>query len=487
MDAHHIEKEAESLERFYDSVKRRAQGIDSAEAKQRIVVELYDKFFRNAFPKMTERLGIVYTPVEVVDFIIHSVNEVLQSEFGQTLGSKGVHILDPFTGTGTFITRLLQSGLIKPEELEHKYKNEIHANEIVLLLAYYIAAINIEAVYHSLSGGDYAPFEGICLTDTFQLYEKEDLVSRLLDDNSSRRQKQKNIDIRVIVGNPPYSSGQRGENDNNKNITYPSLDSRIAETYVQRSDNKMGKSKSYDSYIRAIRWASDRLGSDGGVIAFVTGSAWIERSFADGMRRTLFDDFSDLYIIHLRGDVRKNMLSSGEAGEGENVFGSGSMTGIAISILVKNPASRRRGNIQFLDIGDNLSRNEKLGRLKIYNDLGSIAKKGKWTEVKPNPYGDWLAQRNEDFGNFIALGSKGSGREKSIFETYSMGNLSNRDSWVYNASSEALSNNIKEMFITFHSQQALVKNKGTEDIRNLITDDETKIKWDYRYNIEIKS
>jgi predicted helicase len=235
LDEHAIGKEADSLQRFYDSVKRRAQGIENAEAKQKIVVELYDKFFRNAFPKMTERLGIVYTPVEVVDFIIHSVNEVLQSEFGQTLGSKGVHILDPFTGTGTFITRLLQSGLIERDQLEHKYRHEIHANEIVLL-AYYIAAINIEAVYHGLSGGDYVPFDGICLTDTFQLYEQDkDLLATLMPDNSSRRTRQKELDIRVILGNPPYSVGQDSDNNDAANLTYPLLDKRIQATYVAKS------------------------------------------------------------------------------------------------------------------------------------------------------------------------------------------------------------------------------------------------------------
>jgi predicted helicase len=210
---------------------------------------------------MTERLGIVYTPVEVVDFILHSVDHLLQQEFGQTLGSKGVHILDPFTGTGTFITRLLQSGLIKPEQLTHKYKHEIHANEIVLL-AYYIAAINIEASYHSLAGGDYVPFEGICLTDTFQMYEKEDLVDALLVDNSKRRKRQKKLDIRVIVGNPPYSVGQKSENDNNDNVEYPQLDRRIRETYAARSTATLAKGL-YDSYIRAIRWASDRVGNAG--------------------------------------------------------------------------------------------------------------------------------------------------------------------------------------------------------------------------------
>jgi predicted helicase len=251
-----LDKESRDLEKFYASVKLRSQGITDPQAKQKLIVELYDKFFRRAFPRTTEKLGIVYTPVEIVDFIIHSVNEVLQSEFGQTLGSPGVHIIDPFTGTGTFITRLLQSGLIAPEEMEHKFRHEIHANEIVLL-AYYIAAINIEAVYHGLQGGEYVPFEGICLTDTFQMYEGNDLISHYMPDNSERRKRQKATDIRVIVGNPPYSSGQTSANDNNANVAYPTLDGRIRDTYAARSDQTSVKNL-YDSYIRAIRWASDR-------------------------------------------------------------------------------------------------------------------------------------------------------------------------------------------------------------------------------------
>jgi len=252
-------------------VKLRAASIDDVSAKQKIVVELYDKFFRNAFPKMTERLGIVYTPVEVVDFIIHSINDLLQQEFGQTLGSKGVHIIDPFTGTGTFITRLLQSGLITKEQLPHKYGKEIHANEIVLL-AYYIAAINIEAVYHGIVGGKYQPFEGICLTDTFRLEEK-DLISDLLANNSERRKRQQKLDVRVIMGNPPYSVGQENDNDNNQNVKYEGLDSRIKDTYVARST---GNPRSlYDSYIRAFRWASDRIGTSG-IIGFVTNAGAME-------------------------------------------------------------------------------------------------------------------------------------------------------------------------------------------------------------------
>ncbi len=347
LDEHRLDKEAATLQAFYDSVKLRAEGIESASGKQKIVVELYDKFFRNAFPKMSERLGIVYTPVEIVDFILHSVDHLLRTEFGQTLGSEGVHILDPFTGTGTFITRLLQSGLITKEELPRKYASEIHANEIVLL-AYYIAAINIEATYHDVIGDGYKPFEGICLTDTFQLYEKDDLVSLMLADNSARRTRQKRLDIRVIVGNPPYSVGQDSQNDNNQNVAYPSLDARIGATYAARSSASSSKPL-YDSYIRAIRWASDRIGHMG-LMGFVTNANFIEASTADGLRRCLADEFSSIYVFHLRGNAR----TSGERRREEagNAFGGGSRAPVAISVLVKNPEAKERGRIYLRDIGD---------------------------------------------------------------------------------------------------------------------------------------
>ena len=357
---HHLAKEADTLEKFYASVRQRASGIDSAAGKQKIIVELYDKFFANAFPRMRDKLGIVYTPVQVVDFILHSVNHLLQKEFGQTLGSKGVHIIDPFTGTGTFITRLLQSGLIKSEEMAYKYRHEIHANELVLL-AYYIAAINIEAAYHGEVIDEYTPFEGICLTDTFQMYEKDDLVDALLEDNSARRKRQKDLDIRVIVGNPPYSVGQKSENDNNDNVEYPSLDARIRSTYAEHSKATLTKGL-YDSYIRAIRWASDRIGN-AGVIGFITNGGFLEKSAMDGVRKCLTDEFSSIHVFNLRGDIRKNMLSKGRAKEGGNIFGSGSMAGIAISILVKNPDAAAHGQIYYHDVGDDLSKEAKLEKI----------------------------------------------------------------------------------------------------------------------------
>lgn len=482
LDEQNLGKEAESLERFYASVRVRAAGIDNAAGKQKIVVELYDKFFRNAFPRMTERLGIVYTPVEVVDFIIHSVNEVLKSEFGQTLGSKGVHILDPFTGTGTFITRLLQSGLIEPEELAHKYQHEIHANEIVLL-AYYIAAINIEAVYHTMSGGDYTPFEGICLTDTFQLYEQErDLISDLMADNSNRRTRQKALDIRVIMGNPPYSVGQGSANDNAGNIAYSALDSRIEQTYAARSGATLSKGL-YDSYIRAIRWASDRVG-EAGVVGFVSGSGYVSRTSMDGIRKCLAEEFSNIHIFNLRGDIRKNMLSKGRAQEGQNVFGSGSMTGIAIAIFVKNKETNASGNIYYHDIGDNLSTVEKLEIISRYKSISGISANDGWSVIMPDEHGDWLKQRDRSFGSFMAVGDKKGDTDK-IFANFSLGVATNRDAWVYNADPEAVAANVSRMIDFFNAEadrfdsSFLGKDKKEREraVDSFVSSDPSKISW----------
>ncbi|WP_254492544.1 type ISP restriction/modification enzyme [Bartonella sp. B1099] len=449
LDEANLDKESKDLEKFYASVKLRASGITDPQAKQRLIIELYDKFFRYAFPRTVEKLGIVYTPVEVVDFIIHSVNDVLKQEFGQTLGSSGVHIIDPFTGTGTFITRLLQSGLIKPEEMKHKFCHEIHANEIVLL-AYYIAAINIETTYHGLMGGDYVPFEGICLTDTFQLYEQDkDLISDLLVDNSTRRARQKELDIRVIVGNPPYSSGQKSENDNAKNIGYPKLDRRIRETYAAQS-SASNVNGLYDSYIRAIRWASDRI-KDCGIIGFVTNSGFINGYSTNGLRKELSKEFSNIYVLNLRGDIRKNMLSKGRAQEGQNIFGSGSMAGIAVTLFIKNPNVTGSCKIHYHDIGNNLTTKEKLHELQRIGSVGGIKRERGWQLITPDEHGDWLDQRNSDFEKFLALGDK-KGSDKKLFENFSLGISTNRDAWAYNSSREALANNMNHMIAFYNSE-----------------------------------
>lgn len=476
---HHLEKETDTLQRFYDSVTMRADGIQSAEGKQKIVVELYDKFFRNAFPRMTERLGIVYTPVEVVDFIIHSVNDILKSEFDQTLASDNVHIIDPFTGTGTFITRLLQSGLISKGDLPKKYISQIHANEIVLL-AYYIAAINIESVYHDIVGGEYQPFEGICLTDTFQLYEKEDLVDQILVQNSARRKRQKKLDIRVIIGNPPYSVGQKSENDNNDNVAYPHLDGRIRSTYAERSSATLAKGL-YDSYIRAIRWASDRIG-DSGVVGFVTNAGFLEANTADGLRKCLAEEFSSLYVFHLRGNQR----TSGEQSrrEGGKIFGSGSRAPIAITLFVKNPKAKQHGQIHWHDIGDYLSQQEKLSIITEFKSVDGITAADGWKAITPDEHGDWVKQRDGSFNDYIVLGDK-KGDGLKLFENFSQAVLTARDAWCYNASNAHVAENMTRMIGFYNhelerfNQTQIGQDKKARELKvdDFIDTNATKISW----------
>ena len=475
LDEANLDKESRDLEKFYASVQMRAEGITDPQAKQRLIVELYDKFFRNAFPRTTERLGIVYTPVEIVDFIIHSVNEILQEEFGQNLSSEGVHIIDPFTGTGTFITRLLQSGLISPEDMERKFRHEIHANEIVLL-AYYIAAINIEAVYHGIMGGNYAPFEGICLTDTFQMYERDDLIAHYMPDNSERRQRQKAQDIRVIVANPPYSAGQKSENDNAKNVAYPDLDSRIRGSYAARSKARLQKNL-YDPYIRAIRWASDQLDkAGGGVMAYVTNAGWLDANAMDGMRKCLTEEFSNIYIFNLRGNQR----TSGEMSrsEGGKVFGSGSRSPIAITVLVNNPTSSESGKIRYYDIGYYLDRNQKLAIIKGLGSISGITEGPDWISISPDEHGDWINLRDRRFDAFIPIGEKRDKSAVKLFENYSQGVLTSRDAWCYNSSHAVVGDNVQRMIGVYQEHLSTRPREGYKDeIEKFITSDSTKISW----------
>ena len=493
LQAQHLDKERDTLQSFYESVKMRASGIHNAEGKQKIIVELYDKFFRNAFPRMTERLGIVYTPIEVVDFIVHSVEDVLKREFSSCMANPNVHILDPFTGTGTFISRLLQSGLIPPDRLKEKYQKEIHANEIVLL-AYYIAAINIEATYHGiithqLDGGheqeeqekSYLPFEGICLTDTFEMTEDKQTHTDdyLLKENNTRRKRQKNLDIRVIMGNPPYSAGQESANDNNANVSYPVLDARIRETYAKDS-RATNKNSLYDSYIRAIRWASDRI-KDCGVIGFVTNAGFLDANTADGLRRCLVEEFSSLYIFHLRGNQR----TAGERSrkEGGKIFDAGSRAPIAISILVKNPQAQQKGQIYFHDIGDYLTREQKLETIQNLVGIEGISQINGWTRIVPDAFNDWINQRDSSFDHYISIGDKKDKQAICIFENYSRGVATSRDAWVYSASLQKLRNNIQESIQFYNSEvdRYLAQSKDIKITKaeGFVNFDSTKFSWDF--------
>ena len=472
-----IEVEAETLEDFYASVARRAKAANTPLAKQKIITELYDKFFRNAFPKTAERLGIVYTPIEIVDFILHSVNEILQDEFGQSLSSEGVEILDPFTGTGTFITRIIQNGLIKREALPRKYQSEIHANEI-MLLAYYIAAVNIEEAYHAEVGTDaYERFPGIILTDTFEMQDGEDMIAEILPENSEQRKRQKEAQIRVIVGNPPWSAGQRSENDAAQNQSYPTLNQRIEHSYAHHSNAGL-KRNLYDSYVLAIRWASDRIG-ESGVIGVVTNASWLESNAMDGMRKCLADEFSSIYVLNLRGNQRTQGERSRQ--EGGKVFGAGSRAPVAITLFVRNP-EREGCRILYHDIGDYLSREEKLDRVKELRGISGLT--GDWTEIKPDAHYDWLNQRDAGFEKFIALGDKKGHSKEVIFKNYSLGVVTNRDAWCYNYSEAALRWNIRAMIQFYESERVRLQEQDAKgrrltprEITDFVNNDPTEISW----------
>ena len=439
-----LEDETRDLAGFYESVRMRARGIDNTEGRQRVLLELYEKFFANALKKDAERLGIVYTPVEVVDFILHSTNEVLQTEFGRTLSDEGIHVLDPFTGAGVFLARLIQSGLIRSEDLERKYHKELHANEIVLL-AYYIAAVNIEEAFHGQRGEDstYEPFDGIVLTDTFNLNTGITPTQKTwLPDNDERAKNQQQFPIQVIIGNPPWSAGQRKGTDDNQNVEYPELERRIKVTYAESSTAKL-KNSLYDTYKMAIRWASDRI-DEQGVVALVTNGAWIDGNADSGVRACVAEEFSSIHVMHLRGNAR----TSGERrrSEGGNVFGSGSRAPVTITILVKNPKAKHDGCIiKYRDIGDYLTREEKLD---VLNKAKSIKGINDWQTITPDKHHDWVGQRSDDFQKFYPLGSedaKAGRADDAVLRLYSQGVKTNRDPYIYNFTRDNCAENARLM------------------------------------------
>ena len=483
-----LSKDLASLDKFYDSVRSNVSNIDNLGGKQTVIKNLYEKFFKGAFPLTVEQLGIVYTPIECVDFIIHSVEYILKKEFNTSLTEENVHFLDPFTGTGTFVTRLLQSGLIKREDMKRKYLNEIHCNELVLL-AYYIADVNIESVYHDIMHPDeYLPYDGICLTDTFQLNEDDDrdIFSHLFKENSERVEIQKKAPVRVIASNPPYSVGQKSANDNAQNLSYTHLDSRIADTYVANTD-VTNKNSLYDSYIKAFRWASDRISQikDGGIVAFISNGAWIDGNAQDGFRKCLEKEFTSIYVLNLRGNAR----TSGELRrrEGGGIFDAGSRTPIAITLLVKNPNVKvDKATIYYHDIGDYLTREDKLRIVKGFKSIAS--KRLEWQVIQPNEKGDWINQRDGVFDSLIKIGDKENKTDKQTFfnPIYARGVGTSRDVWAYNFSKGLMLSNMKRSNDFFNSQlEEFNKSNGVVKVEDFINTDATKISWSRAYRNDI--
>jgi predicted helicase len=467
MDEKCLMKEQECLEKFYENVRLHAEGIDNLEAKQEIIIQLYEKFFKVGFKETTERLGIVFTPVEVVDFIIHSVDDVLKKHFGKSISDEGVHVLDPFTGTGTFIVRLLQSGLIKKEDLLRKYTQELHANEIVLL-SYYIAAINIEETFHSLSEGDYKPFEGIVLTDTFESTEREHSLDRVLfNENNAHLKRQQKEPIFAIIGNPPYSVGQKSTNDNNANQEYKLLDEKLKNTYVAKS-NVQNKNSLYDSYIKAFRWSSDRI-KDKGIIGFITNASFIDSTSADGLRKCWHEEFNYIYIFNLRG----NANSSGEQRKKEsgNVFGSGSKTPVAITLLIKDGSDNHQ--IFYHDIGDYLSRDEKLSIIAKNKSISNL----KWSEIIPDKHNDWINQRDERYEEFIPFINEVK-QSEGVFNEQHTGVSASRDPWVTGFSKRAVKYNANFMAENYNAELERLKDiVNPEERYEQVNKTKSFIKW----------
>ncbi len=428
--------DSSELTDLYSQVRVIASQVQSDTAKQNLIKELYNDFFAAAFKDTAEELGIVYTPVEVVDAQLHMVQRALEREFGEHLGDRGVHILDGFAGTGTYLSRLIEDPtLIPDEDLPYKYDHDLHSNEIVPLAAT-IMDINIEQSYHARMGGAYRPFPGALLCDTFQLGEEDNVIDRrTFLENSDRIEEQVATDITVIVGNPPYRAGDKG-NTGNQNAKYRTLDGRIAGTYAANT-KASNKNSLYDHYIRAFRWASDRIG-DAGIVCFVSNGGWLKGDAASGVRRCFCDEFNSIYVYNLRGNQRTQGEESRR--EGGKIFDSGSRATIAITLLVKNPASKEHGVIRYRDIGDYLSRQQKLDILKDAVDADP-----EWAVLTPDRHGDWLDQRDDSWYEFAPMGIEKRKGILGLFDIWSCGLKTQRDPWAWGYSKSQVAHQMAEL------------------------------------------
>lgn len=432
---------------FYEDVAKEVENITNNKARQNFIKTIYGNFFKSVSKKETEQHGVVYTPVEVIDFIINSTQHILKKEFNLEFNDRSVKVLEPFAGTGTFITRLLESKLIT-DNLYEKYRQDLFANEMILL-AYYIATVNIETTFTFLrKNNKYVPFKGMSYTDTLRIdpqyredvhhRQEQSVITETFKTAHERIMHQKSSHIHVIMGNPPYSSGQKSYDDNTPNLDYPNLDKRISKTYALKARTKR-KSSLYDSYVRSLRWASDRIG-ESGIIAFVTSASFLRSESGAGIRATFVNEFDKIYCYDLRG----NQNTQGETSrkEGGKIFGSGSKSPVVILILIKNP-SKSNCKIYYRDIGDYLSRERKLEEIEKARSITGIKD---WTTIQPDTHNDWLNIRNDEFNDYRVIGNEDtkSGKNKSsVFRTYARGVTTSRDPWAYNSNKDIVSKNMK--------------------------------------------
>ncbi len=486
-----LEGETKDLKNLYESVKTEAARAKSQKNQQELIKNLYNTFFKEAFRKQSEKLGIVYTPIEVVDFILRATDGILKKHFNTDFNDKNITIFDPFTGTGSFIARLLskENDLISDEALKEKFLNHCFAFDIVLL-AYYIALINITQAAQSRDGS-LKNFKNIALTDSLDIYEEKNDKGVLpifedLKENKEIKSTLEKRNIRVIIGNPPYSAGAKSENDNNQNLTHPKLEKWVSDTYGKNSTAKVGKA-TRDTLIQSIRMASDLL-KDKGVVGFVVNGSFIDSKSADGFRKCVAKEFSHLYVLNLRGNQR----TSGEVSkkEGGKIFDSGSRATVAIVFFVKDE-SVQNSTIHYYEVEDYLKREAKLNLLAGFENLDSVPFK----EITPNNKGDWINQRNDDFEKLIPL--KRDPKLKifnTIFDLNSNGVKTNRDPWVYNFSQKTLMQSVQNCIDTYNADLKRFNERFREAFKQRtkgvkkavlykhlndqeITTDKTKIAW----------
>lgn len=458
-----------SLDRFYVAIETTAATIDDFSQKQGFLNTVYEQFFQGFSVKVADIYGIVYTPQPIVNFMVKSVEDILRREFGRSLSDESVHILDPFVGTGSFIARIMRE--IQRSRLHDKYAKELHCNE-VMLLPYYIASMNIEHEYYE-QVGKYELFEGICLVDTFELTEGKQL-SYFIAENTARVKRQQSSPIFVIIGNPPYNARQVNENDNNKNRKYLVIDERIAKTYAKDS-RATNKNPLSDVYVKAIRWASDRIKKNGeGIVAFITNDSFIDNIAFDGMRKHLAQDFDKVYLLDLGGNVRKNPKLSGTT---HNVFGI--QVGVSINLFVKkNSATKQNARIYYSRVDEFWRKEQKYDFLDEKMHRGNIG----WEEIEPDMNHTWLTKGLErEFETALRMGTKETkarAGENAIFETFSNGVKTNRDVWVYGFSRDEVSRNIQRLIGTYN-EQVFKWSRLTEkpNIDDFVIDDPTKISW----------
>ncbi|MCY4079000.1 MAG: N-6 DNA methylase [Caldilineaceae bacterium] len=467
------------LDRFYVAIEGAAATISDFSQKQHFLNTVYEQFFQGFSVKVADTHGIVYTPQPIVDFMVRSVAAILEREFGRSLADDGVHIIDPFVGTGNFIVRMMRE--IPRTALERKYKGELHCNE-VMLLPYYIASMNIEHEYYDATGV-YQPFAGICLVDTFELAEDRQMTM-FAPENTQRVESQRKTPMFVVIGNPPYNVGQVNENDNNKNRKYETIDKRVADTYAKSSRATL-KQALADPYVKAIRWATDRI-SEEGVVAFVTNNAFLDGVASDGMRKHLAEDFDAIYVLDLGGNVRKNPKLSGTT---HNVFGI--QVGVSINLLVKKDGtSNSQGGIFYARVDEFWRKEEKYRFLGDEGQYGDI----EWQSITPDKRQTWLTEGlHAEFETYIPLGSKEAKSEKGevadvIFHTFSNGVKTNRDAWAQNFSYETLAENMSRMIDTYNEQVFKWQRRRDQsaNVDDFVVYDDSRIKWSSTLKIKLK-